>query len=320
MRVTSLAGVLLWLTLAGMGCVDPQPQTLTLPSAADKEREVRKAMVEFNEARFKAECAAIDSALLGASRIAKPLAGGVRCRRIPKTEAKGLEGWRAAAGEFVVWDWEAWSLDGEQLASGRDEFQVDKGAVPRAFHEAAKQLGHHEKAEVWAPSVSAFGVRGLPGEVPPFTPVKIRVYQTRYIQDTAWVGGMLRGHWAETPWVEALLASNDNVATPMGPDAGVWTQVHDTRSEPLRSGQSVLLRIRTTMLTGPFERETQMEWTVGTQDQIVPAIEQAILSHPQANTMTVWSTSAQAFGVEGSPKAGIPAHAPLRFDLEVLPQ
>ena len=48
-----------------LGCVEPQPQTLTLPSISDRNREVRKAMLEFNDAQFKKECAAIDEVLLG---------------------------------------------------------------------------------------------------------------------------------------------------------------------------------------------------------------------------------------------------------------
>ena len=136
-----------------VGCVEPQPQTLTLPTAADQDKKVRQAMVEFNVARFQEECAAIDSAIAKTGLPADTLPGGVLLQRditAPPTQ-EGLKGWQASPGDRVQWAWEAYTLGGSLLSSGADEFEVERGAVPRAFHEAAKSLGHDVEADVWSP-------------------------------------------------------------------------------------------------------------------------------------------------------------------------
>ena len=121
--------------MLGAGCVEPQPQTLTLPRADDQDEKVRQAMVEFNEARFQEECAAIDSAVFKTGLPSDILPGGVLLQRGTTAPAmqKGLRGWQAARGDLVIWAWEAYTLDGSLLTSGADEFEVDRGAVPVRF-------------------------------------------------------------------------------------------------------------------------------------------------------------------------------------------
>ena len=312
-----------WAVLGAMvlaSCVEPQPQTLTLPTVADQNKKVRQAMVEFNEARFQEECAAIDSAIAKTGLPAVTLPGGVLLQRdiTAPPPQQGLREWQASPGHRVQWAWEAYTLDGALLTSGSDEFEVDRGAVPRAFHEAAKSLGHDVEADVWSPSVSAFGVRGVPGEIPPFTPVRLHVRQTRSVQDTAWWGGVKRGVLEEAVWLKNAVQSMEGQGQPVEVMEGVWVQVHSAHSKPREVDETVLLRIRTATLDASMERETQMEWQVGTQDQLVPALEQALSSLPTAQTLTVWCTSALAFGRDGSPEAGIAPHTPLRFEVEVV--
>lgn len=301
-------------------CVEPQPQTLTLPTAADQNKKVRQAMVEFNEARFAEECAAIDSAIAKTGLPADTLPGGVLLQHVTAAPAieEGLKGWKAAPGGRVQWAWEAYTLGGSLLTSGVDEFEVERGAVPRAFHEAAKSLGHDVEADVWAPSVSAFGVRGVPGEISPFTPVRLHVRQTRSVQDTAWRGGVQRGVLDEAFWLKNAVQSMEGQGQPVEVTEGVWAQVHSEHGKQRQVDETVLLRIRTATLDASMERETQMEWKVGTQDQLVPALEQALSSLSTAQTLTVWCTSSMAFGRNGSPEAGIAPRTPLRFEVEVV--
>ena len=310
-----------WAVLGAMvlaSCVEPQPQTLTLPSSADQEKKVRQAMVQFNEARFQEECAAIDSAVAKTRLPADTLPGGVLLQidiAAPSMQ-QGLKGWQASPGDRVQWAWEAYTLGGSLLTSGSDEFEVERGAVPRAFHEAAKSLGHDAEADVWSPSVSAFGVRGVPGEIPPFTPVRLHVRQTRSVQDTAWWGGVQRGVLDEAFWLQNAVQSMKGQHVEVA--AGVWVQVHSEHSKPREVDETVLFRIRTATLDASMERETQMEWQVGTQDQLVPALELALSSKSSAHTLTVWCTSSMAFGRNGSPEVGIAPHTPLRFEVEIV--
>ena len=123
-----------WAVLGVMlvaGCVEPQPQTLTLPRADDQNKKVRQAMVEFNEARFQEECTAIDLAVAMTGLPAETLPGGVLLQHGTKAPAmqEGLKGWQAARGDRVHWAWEAYTLDGALLTSGVDEFEVERGGL-----------------------------------------------------------------------------------------------------------------------------------------------------------------------------------------------
>ena len=275
-------------------------------------------MVKFNEARFQEELAAIDSAVANTRWPADTLPGGVLLQIDTAAPAmqQGLREWQASTGDRVQWAWEAYTLGGSLLTSGSDEFDVERGAVPQAFHEAAKSLGHDAEADVWSPAISAFGVRGVPGEIPPFTPVRLHVRQTRSVQDTAWWGGVQRGVLDEAFWLQNAVQSMKGQHVEVA--AGVWVQVHSEHSKPREVDETVLLRIRTATLDAFMERETQMEWKVGTQDQLVPALEQTLSAHPSAQTLTVWCSSLMAFGLDGSPEAGIAPHTPLRFEVEVI--
>ena len=171
---------------------------------------------------------------------------------------------------------------------------------------------------VWSPSLSAFGVRGIPGEIPPYTPVRLEVEQARAVRDTAWWSGVRRGEYAETTWLESYVGALDSTLRPKPIAAGIWATIHTTMDSNLFPNEAIALNIRTASMDGTFERETQMEWIVGTQDQLVPAIEETLLVMPNARTMSIWTTAESAFGAEGSPEAGIPARTPLRFDIEII--
>ena len=146
----------------GWGCEPPRPQSLTVPSEAEANRAMRESMTSFNEARFKAECAAINSAVVNAEWTVDTLPGGVllqRAKDATSASQNGLKGWQASPGDRVQWDWVAYTLDGALLTSGSDEFEVERAAVPRAFHEAAKALGHGESRRVVAIGLSLWRAR-----------------------------------------------------------------------------------------------------------------------------------------------------------------
>ena len=73
------------------------------------------------------------------------------------------------------------------------------------------------------------------------------------------------------------------------------------------------------ILEGDQGKESTMEWVRGTPDQLVPALEQALLSHPGAEVLTVWTTSEHAFQRKGVPGAGVRPRTPVRFDVQVSP-
>jgi hypothetical protein len=129
----------------------------------------------------------------------------------------------------------------------------------------------------------------------------------------------MRGEVSELPWLESFMLERDASARPEKLSEGLFVTVHSTRQAPLNMGDVALLRIRTSSVMGGRETETDLEWPVGTPDQLVPALEKALAQIPAASTLSIWSTSHWAFGETGIPSADIPPRSPVRFDVEVVP-
>ena len=102
----------------------------------------------------------------------------------------------------------------------------------------------------------------------------------------------------------------------------MWVECIDCDSS-VPSERALRLDILTvdaqSILEGVQGKESTMEWVRGTPDQLVPALEQALLSHPGAEVLTVWTTSEHAFQRKGVPAAGVRPATPVRFDVQVSP-
>ena len=51
-----------------------------------------------------------------------------------------------------------------------------------------------------------------------------------------------------------------------------------------------------------MQRETQMQRKVDTQDQLVPALEEALTSHPRAQSLKIWPRPVQLLENQDLPK------------------
>ena len=292
----------------------PTPN-VDLPTAADKEREVRKAMVEFNEARFKENAPPLTRRCWAR----RELPSRWLRRAVPSHSQDGNQGLESCARQQGnMWfgigrpgPWMGSNLLQVGTISGgqrRRSSGLSRGRQAVGAPRESRSLGALCEC-VWGARPSRRGSSIHSRQVPFANP-----FHSRHC-----MGGRAaaRTLGRDRGWKRCWRRTT-TLPPRWGPMLG-FGQVHDTRSEPLRSGQSVLLRIRTTTLTGPFERETQMEWTVGTQISWFPPLNSHCVPAAGQHHDRVVDVRSSFWG-GGSPKAGIPAHVPLRFDLEVLPQ
>ena len=278
---------------------------------------------EWNKARHQNEVERIEAFIAhNSSRDWQELMGGVYASSLPQDIMPAMEptlsSWAPLPGDFVHWDWTAFDLDGDSLLSGKGAFQLGyTDTVPRVFHDLAPAMGHEHQLSALSPSEFAFRVRGIPGKVSPYTPVRFEVVQERSVLDTMWWGQVIRAEASEQAWLKAFghQVLDETVTTAITPD--VWAMVHETMDEPIESGQVLNLAIRTSDVFGTVEHRTQMEWVVGAPDQLVPGVELAMSEFRDASFLTVWVTSELAFGEDGIPSMGLRPHAPVRFDVEV---
>ena len=122
-------------------------------------------------------------------------------------------------------------------------------------------------------------------------------------------------------WLKAFLEEAAPNAAQLA-EVPVWVECIDCDS-PALSERALRLDILTVdaqaILEGVQGKESTMEWVRGTPDQLVPALEKALLSHPGAEVLTVWTTSEHAFQRKGVPGAGVRPRTPVRFDVQVSP-
>ena len=323
-------GVVL-LMVACWGCLEESEdsgkksvyKTSTEDAAKTSPEDAEEKSEQWNKTRHQNEAERIEAFIArDPSRGWQELMGGVYFSSIPQERLSSmgpaLSSWAPQLGDFVHWDWTAYDLDGDSLLSGKGAFQLGyTDTVPRVFHDLAPTIGHEHQVSALSPSEFAFRVRGIPGKVSPYTPVRFEAIQERSVRDTMWWGQVIRAEASEQAWLRAFghQVLDETVATSITPD--VWAMIHKTMDEPIESGQVLNLAIRTSDVFGTVQHTTHMEWVVGAPDQLVPGVELAMSEFRDASALTVWVTSEQAFGTDGIPSIGLEAHAPVRFDIEV---
>ena len=311
-----------WLLLAGLlldSCEPPSAVPPNMPNAQERAQATRNRLRAFNAARFEQERQDVDSAAHAHSPEAVGLPGGMWLSL--DDGEPGLFEEPPVAGDRVQWTWVARNLDGDSLTSGEEDFLVEKDALPLCFHEVAKSTPWHGQGWFWTTSTTAFGASGIPDEVPPFTALEIDFSQRRPILDRVWLAEVQQGTFEEEVWLNAFVEE-------AAPDASrlaqlpVWVDCIDCDSSA-PTERAMRLDILTvdaqSILEGAQGRESTMEWVRGTPDQVVPALEKALLSHPGAKVLTVWTTSEHAFQRKGVPAAGVRPRTPVRFDVQVSP-
>ena len=306
-------------TVALAACEPPRAVPPNMLNAEERAQATRKQLRAFNAARFEQERHEVDSAAHVHAPQAVALPGGIWLS--PEEGDEGLFHPLPQAGDRVEWTWVAQGLDGDTLTSGEEDFFVEKDALPLCFHEVAKATPWRGQGRFWTTSTTAFGASGIPAEVPPFTPLEMHFSQRRSSLDLSWLIEVQQGVFKEDVWLEAFVEEAAPDAARLG-DLAVWVDCIDCALS-VPEGGTMRLDILTvdaqSILEGEQGRESVMEWSRGTPDQLVPALEKALLAHPGAEVMTVWTTSEHAFQRKGVPAAGVRPRTPVRFDVQLSP-
>lgn len=311
-----------WLLIAGIflgSCDPPRAVPPNMPNAEERAQATRNRLRAFNAARFEQERQDVDSAAHAHSAEVEELSGGMWLSL--DEGGLGMFEQPPVAGDRVQWAWVAHNLNGDSLTSGEEDFVVEKDALPLCFHEVAKSTPWLGQGRFWTTSTTAFGASGIPGEVPPFTALEIDFSQRRPVLDRAWLAEVQQGTFEEEVWLNAFVEEAAPGAERLA-QLPVWVDCIDCESSA-PAGRAMRLDILTVdaqaILEGEQGREFSMEWVRGTPDQVVPALEKALLSQPGAEVLTVWTTSEYAFQQKGVPSADVRPRTPVRFDVQVSP-
>lgn len=339
----SLTLLVAWGLIAVAACRPPRPQRPDLPNEDQLMQQVHRGMTRFNTERFALERAILDS-LSRPFEARLELPGGVWVVWVREARA----GMPASVGEEVTMTWSAHALDGDSLCGGKEVFQVGGGGVPQAFQEISHLVVPGDSVMVWSPSNAAFGVRGIPGCIAPYTPLVLHVGcegdsqssnlsvtplpmsdYSQNLERDAIDGRRGAGRITnvecedERSWLTGWIQrSGFDTAKEIVP--GVWCLSLEDLGHPRPDGPH-RMTLKTQAVADVWSeecqvrpaRETCMEWVPGAPDQIVPGLQEALASYESATHLLVWAISSQAFGEKGVPQAGIPASSPVCFEVSL---
>lgn len=294
-----------------MCCGGPEPQPLTLQDDVDVDRALRHEMTEFHAARFQVERSLLDSLCAASGKECVELPGGIWAAWVRGEAAEGREAF--ALGQPVTWDWHAFTTTGTHVLHRREVVRFGDGTVPAAWDEVAQRMAPGDSVVMWVPSFSAFGPRGIPGTLPPFTPLVVHAT----IAGAADALHLPAGK-DECALLQQWVAVHAPLATEV--EDGVWVEVLPSNAPRARQSPRSLLRIETQNAWGQAKRHaTHMHWQPGAPNQVVSALEVALASFPSATRLKVYAVSAKAFGERGVPQAELLPNTPLVFELEFAP-
>jgi len=293
-------------------CGGPEPQPLSLQDDEDVNRAIRQEMTEFHAARFQVERSLLDSLRAASGKECVELPGGIWVAWVRGDVGEGRGAFDL--GQPVTWDWRAFTTMGTQVLHRREVARMGDGTVPAAWDEVAQRLAPGDSVVMWVPSFSAFGPRGIPGTVPPFTPLVVHATVTSAADALHLPAGKDEGALLQQ-WV----AAHAPLATEV--EDGVWVEVLPSSAPQARESPGSLLRIETQNAWGHARRHaTHLDWQPGAPNQVVSALEVALSAFPSASRLNVYAVSTRAFGEGGVPQAEILPNTPLVFELEFAPR
>ena len=147
-------------------------------SLEQRQRNLSKAMLEYNAARLAAELQVIDSLSVAWGWTPEVISGGIVCEKIASS-SEGLSSVPVFEGDTVLWDINVSLINGVSCFS-MDSLQFVLGSAirPSGFEAIATNVLRGDSVRAMVPSLMGYGIKGLPGKIPPGALLVLRLRQS----------------------------------------------------------------------------------------------------------------------------------------------
>lgn len=250
-------------------------------------------------------------------------------------EKKG-KGRLAQLGDFINFDFAMCSKDGDTLASsfGQEplEFQFGEEFICRGFNEALGMVPAGGSMHFVIPSELAFDSVGYQGMILPYTPLVGTIKMNSIIDKETYAKQQAELAAQQQAERERLLALEkqriaDYVAangiTVKPTESGLYIiRLQEGQGEVARLHDEVRVHYVLKNLNGEqvessYDHLEPLEFMLG-QNEMIPAIEEALLTMAPGAKVTLITPSELAFGEYVIDENLLPAYSPLLIDLELV--
>ena len=246
------------------------------------------------------------------------------------------KGKTAQMGDFINFDFTMCNKEGDTLASsfGEDplEFQFGEEFICRGFNEALGMVPVGGSMSFVIPSALAFDSEGYQGLILPYTPLVGTIKMNSIIDKETYdkqQAELAAQQQAEKERLQAIekqriadyIASNGITVKPtesglyiirQQEGQGDWARLHD-----VVRAHYVLKNLNGELVESSYDYEEPIEFVIG-QNEMIPAIEEALLTMAPGAKVTLITPSELAFGEFVIDEQLLPAYSPLLIELELV--
>ena len=250
-------------------------------------------------------------------------------------ELKG-RGKVAQIGDYVDFDFLMCSKDGDTLMSSFDVESVDmqygEEFICEGFNTALAMVPEGGVMRFVIPSELGFDSIGYQGMVLPYEPLVVKLRMNKVMDDAAHKKNVearkakeeaerQRRLAMEKTLIDKYLKDNDVASTPT--ESGVYLIVKEegigTKAEwgDVVAVHYTLCNLHGDKIESSYDFGEPMKFTIG-KGEMIPCIEEAVMTMAPGAKVTVVSPSEQAFGEFAIHNELLPAHSPLLVEMELV--
>ena len=142
-----------------------------------RQLDLSNAMLEYNAARLTAELQIIDSLSVAWGWSSEVISGGIVYEKV-EASRQHLPSVHVYEGDTVLWDVSVSLINGIQCFSLESlQFVVGSAVQPSGFEAIATKTLRGDSVRAMVPSLMGYGIRGLPGKIPPGALLVLRLRQ-----------------------------------------------------------------------------------------------------------------------------------------------
>lgn len=251
------------------------------------------------------------------------------------TEKKG-KGKVAQIGDFINFDFTLCNKEGDTLATSYGEepveFQYGEEFICQGFKEALGMVPVGGSMHFVIPSSLAFDSTGYQGFILPYSPLVGSIKMNTIVDKETYAkqqAELAAQQQAEKERLQALEKQRiadyiiANGITEMPTESGLYIiRLEEGEGDVARWGDAVrvhyvLKNLNGDVVESSYDHEEPIGFTIG-QNEMIPAIEEALMTMKPGAKVTLVTPSELAFGEFVIDEVLLPAYSPLLIDLELV--
>ena len=242
----------------------------------------------------------------------------------------------AQIGDYINFDLSLCSFDGDTMINSFGvepvEMQYGEEFICKGFNEALGMVPEGGSMRFVIPSELGFDSTGYQGYIKPYAPLVVRVRMNEVLDQTTYDAKQVRIQAEKQAEKERLLKRETQLLESYVKDHGITVEPTETGIYiiPVKIGEGnmvkwgdkvkvhyILSNLKGEQIESSYDFGEPMSFTIG-QGEMIPAIEEALMTMAPGAKVNLVTPSEQAFGEIEIDKDLLPPYLPLMIELELV--